>query len=231
MRTPRSMMLLAALSAPTWAAPGGLQLHREEQMLNSHAFLHAHPDLKHRRAALAAYDAGDHAQAAKDFRRAARFADKPSQAMLAEMLWRGEGLPRDRAAAWAWMDLAAERGFAFMRAKRESYWTAMDAAERERAQALGKALQAEFGDAAAKPRLEWKLRRAKYERTGSNAGFVGPLTVTLNVDNEPVRVQGAAYYEARYWEPEKYWKLQDAEWQRPRRGRVDVGPLRAPAQE
>ena len=113
-----------------------------------------------------------------------------------------------------------------MLAKREGYWNAMNIAERELALTLGKSLYAEFGDAVAKPRLEWKLRRAKYERTGSNVGFVGPLTVTLNVENEAVRVQGRAYYEPRYWEPEQYWRLQDAEWQRDRAGRVEVGPLR-----
>lgn len=228
----RFALSLAMLAGtPAIAAPTGFQLHREEQMLNSYAFLYAHPDIKHRKAGLTAYDAGDLAQAAKAFRRAARFADKPSQAMLAEMLWRGEGLPQDRAAAYAWMDLAAERGFKQLLAKRETYWAAMSAAERDAALEIGKALYAEFGDHVAKERLERKLRRATYERTGSNVGYVGNLSVTLNVENEPVKVAGASYYEKRWWQPERYWALQDAEWQDTAGGVVEIGPLTAPGAE
>ena len=223
--TPALALAAALCGAPVSAAPTGFQLHREEQMLNSYAFLYAHPDIKHRKAGLAAY------QAAKDFRRAARFADKPSQAMLAEMLWRGEGVAQDRAAAYAWMDLAAERGFRQLLAKRETYWAALDAAEREAALRIGEKLYAEFGDHVAKERLERKLRRATYERTGSNVGYVGNLSVTLNVDNEPVKLVGASYYERRWWQPERYWALQDAEWQDSRGGVVEIGPLTAPGAE
>lgn len=232
----RPMHLLALSLIPLFCAPGpttaaGFHSHREEQLMNSYAFLYAHPDVKFRKAGLAAYEAGLLSQAAKDFRRAARFADKPSQAMLAEMLWRGEGVPQDRPAAYAWMDLAAERGFKTMLVKREIYWNALTASERKIALDVGAELYAEFGDEIAKERLERKLRRATYERTGSNVGFVGNLDVTLNVDNEPVKVDGASYYERRWWQPELYWALQDAEWQESRGGLVEIGPLTAPTTE
>jgi TPR repeat protein len=50
--------------------------------------------------------------AMQPFRRASFFADQPSQGMVAEMYWNGDGVPCDRALAYARMDLAAERGYA-----------------------------------------------------------------------------------------------------------------------
>ena len=218
--------LLAGAALPADAGSAYDGHTREERIVGSAAFLWAHPDVKHRRIALAAYDEGKLAIAFRRFRQAARYADKPSQAMLAEMLWRGEGVPRDRAAAYAWMDLAAERSFKVMLAKREHYWNALTATERNDALRIGNALFADYGDHVAKRRLERKLRRARYERTGSNVGFVGRLDVTLNVENEPVKVTGRTYYDEMFWDPERYWAWADEEWRDPAGGVVDIGPLR-----
>ena len=53
----------------------------------------------------------DFEKALRYFRRSSFFADKPSQGMVAEMYWKGEGTPRDPVQAYVWMDLAAERGY------------------------------------------------------------------------------------------------------------------------
>lgn len=220
MRLPGLLLMLALpLCAPA-AEPG---LTRQQEVQRSASFLAAHPDLKHRRAGLLAWEKGDAALAFRKFRRAARYADKPSQAMLAEMLWQGRGVERDRAEAYAWMDLAAERGQRLFALQRERYWSQLGAAQRERALAVGAGIHARFGDAVAKPRLERYLKKARYERTGSNVGFVGPLTIELNVDGKPVKVHGETYYRAEYWEPGRYWAWTDAEFEA--RGTVEVGPL------
>ncbi len=227
----RRSILLLVLLAGLAASAGALayvSFTAEENMVNSYAFLYAHPDIKFRRKGLEAYDAGEHALAYKHFRTAARYADKPSQAMVAAMLWHGEGVTQDRAAAYAWMDLAAERSFAAMLAKREKYWEAMGESERSAALAIGKDLYAEFGDEVAKGRLERKLRLAKYERTGSRVGFVGNLTVGLNVEGERMNFKGHQYYNSMFWEPKEYWAWQDSEWKDAPGGVVDIGPLRTP---
>src|SRR5687768_7671599 len=108
-------------------------LHAESSpdslILSSHSFLDAHPDIKFRNRGFAAQERGDLAAAHEAFERAARFADKPSQAVIAEMLWKGEGVAQDRAKAYAWMDLAAERGYRAMLVQREEYWKALTPAE------------------------------------------------------------------------------------------------------
>ncbi len=38
-------------------------------------------------------------------------------------------------------------------------------------------------------------------------------------------LRGDEYYAPQYWQPEKYWQLQDALWKAPLKGRVRVGEL------
>ncbi|MBK8285647.1 MAG: hypothetical protein IPK97_12690 [Ahniella sp.] len=63
---------------------------------STEGFLRYHQDLRWRRSGLQNYNEGDYERALVDFQRAARFGDKPSQAMLAEMYWQGLGGPADR---------------------------------------------------------------------------------------------------------------------------------------
>src|SRR3546814_11625453 len=107
------------------------------------------------------------------FLRAARYADKPAQAMSAEMHWRGLGVPQDRELGYAWMDLAAERMYPNFVIKRERYWQLLDADQRSNAIERGQQLLAEYGDDAAQPRLAKVLRQDRAATTGSPAGFVG----------------------------------------------------------
>src|SRR5690606_8288345 len=136
-------------------------------------FLTAHPDIRWRREASYSYNRKEYELAMDQFLRAARYADKPSQAMIAEMYWRGLGVPQDRELGYAWMDLAAERMYPNFVIKRERYWQLLDADQRRGAIERGQRLLAEYGDDVAKPRLAKVLRQAKRETTGSHAGFVG----------------------------------------------------------
>ena len=84
---------------------------KQQATLSSAVFLNAHPDMKHRKQGWDAYAEGDFALARAQFLKAAWYGDKPSQAMLAEMDWKGEGAAVDRASAYTWADFAAERGY------------------------------------------------------------------------------------------------------------------------
>ncbi len=130
-------------------------------------FLGAHPDLRWRNAGIQAYREKDYEMALVYFRRAARYADKPSQAMIAEMYWEGRGVPQDRPIAYAWMDIAAERLYPDLVAFRERYWDALSEAERAEALERGQEILAQYGDEVAKPRLEAVLRRARRQRRAS----------------------------------------------------------------
>ena len=132
----------------------------------SAGFLTSHPDLRLRLNGQERLKRGEPADAFLFFRRAAWYGDKPSQGMVAEMLWTGQGVERDRPQAYAWMDLAAERGYEGFVVHRERYWAALDAAERERAIEIGKEVYAKYGDAASEPRLAAVLRRERARQTG-----------------------------------------------------------------
>lgn len=188
-------------------------------------FLTHHPDMKYRMLGMEAYKKRAYEDAMRFFRRASFYADKPSQGMVAEMLWNGEGAPQDRALAYAWMDLAAERGYAGFLGLRERYWNALTEAERERAIHEGQAIYARFGDAAAKPRYEAQLRRGRRELTGSRTGFTGNVQIIVPGLGGEQTIDGSRFYDPRYWDARKYWAYTDQVWAKPRIGRVSVGEV------
>ena len=198
----------------------------DQEILSSAGFLSAHPDLLNRGRGWAAYNQGRFDEALTWFQRAARYADKPSQAMVAEMLWKGEGGAADPALAYAWMDLAAERHYRSFVVLRERYWAQLDAARREDAIARGEAVYAEYGDAVAKPRIAAVLRRERSRTTGSRTGFVGSLKITVpGPGGIPQTIDGSRYYASKFWDPEEYQAWHDAVWKDPPAGRVDVGEI------
>lgn len=234
-RMPRtaSAALAAALAL---VLAGGALAHEpmpiDHTVVGNEGFLRHHPDLRHQRAGQAALDNDEPSRAYGHFRDAARYGNKLAQAMVAEMLWDGRGTDRDRALAYAWMDLAAERGHSLLAALRERYWSELTPDERERALAVGEDVYAEFGDAVAKPRLEREIRRGAREATGSRvgagAGFVDVYTDLdqVHLSNTGIRGQRAVdYYHERYWSPEAYWEWQDAILDRLPRGTVRIDEL------
>ena len=104
----------------------------EHPLLITAGFLEHHQDLKYRLLGLEACNQKRHETALQYFRRASFFADKPSQGMVAEMYWNGEGTPRDPVQAYVWMDLTAERRYQGFVGLRERYWNALSASGRAR---------------------------------------------------------------------------------------------------
>lgn len=199
-----------------------------DPMVLTEGFLAAHPDLRWRGEGIRAYERGDFETALDYFKRAARHADKPSQAMVADMYWRGVGVAQDRALGYAWMDLAGERLYPDFIGFREQYWNALDETERVDALERGQAILAEYGDDVAKPRLEKVLRRERRGVTGSRTGFVGNLKIipmTGPLAGTGMTLDGDQYYAREYWEPRRYWQLQDSIWRAPVLGRVRVGDI------
>lgn len=195
-------------------------------VLNDAGFLASHPDLKWRREGQAALLDERRSEAFTYFKRAARYADKASQAMMAEMLWTGTGVPMDRPLAYAWMDIAAERAYVPFVAKREQYWNALDEAGQARAIEIGRPLFKEYRDAVTQRRLERKLEDAKRHVTGSRVGFVGRLTIVIpGPGGVPIDIDGERFYDDTYWEPDQYWAWQDSIWNEPNIGTVNVEPL------
>ena len=196
------------------------------------AFVGAHPDIFWRERGIDNYGRGRYAEAMTAFRRAARYADKTSQAMIAQMLWNGDGVKADRVIAYVWADLAAERGYPDFIATREKFWRELSAGEQRVAVASGQVIFDEYGDAVAKRREENALRLARLNITGSRTGRVGTMSMYLrNPDGSFASpVDGAVYFAPKYWKPEQYWRWQDHTWTQPPEGTVEVGPIETPAE-
>lgn len=191
-------------------------------------FMEGHPDLFWRIRGRAAYARGDYAQARDCFERAARFADKPSQAMLGEMHWKGLGGQRDRALAYAWMDLAAERYYEDFYILRERYWAQLDKQEREQALRRGQPLLREYGDDRAKKRLARVMTRERPDKLAIG-GFFGnlPIIPPSGAGRDSITLRGSEYFDDTFWEPDAYYAWQDTIWKTLlTTGRVDVGEPR-----
>lgn len=218
-----SILLPARAAAPAGPPPDPT----EDPMLITAGFLEHHQDMRYRLLGLDAYNAGRYDAALGFFRRAAFFADKPSQGMVAEMYWNGQGVPRDPVQAYIWMDLAAERGYLGFLSLRERYWKALTEAERARVPVEGQAVFARFGDAAAKPRYEHQLRIGQREMTGSRTGFNRGVSIEIPGPEGSIAIPGTKFYDERYWNARKYWAWQDRIWRKPSIGRVTVGEIEA----
>ncbi|MGH8051024.1 MAG: hypothetical protein ACRERV_06725 [Methylococcales bacterium] len=216
-------LLAMAVVLPTSALAKTKPL--DKAILSSESFINAHPDLMHRTRGLAAYKKSRYTEAFTHFQRGAKFSDKPSQGMLAEMLWKGEGVAVNRPLAYAWMDLAAERLYPTMLAHREKYWASLTTQEREHAIEMGRGLYEIYGDDVAKKRLARALRQAKSKVTGSRTGMVGSLSITIFTSSGPETIDGSQYYQDKFWKPEQYFKWQDTAWKNPPKGNVSIGPL------
>lgn len=236
----RSLLLSLSVMLPAAAATAQNALRDEgvdTALIGSDAFLAGHPDMLYRKWADEAYRQGRYERALRFYKRSARFADKASQGRVAEMYWVGEGVEPDRALAYAWMDLAAERGYRKILAIRERYWAALTPAERERVIEVGQAIYAEYGDEVAKPRLEKALFKARRQMTGSRTGsLTGNLTVTSvargrasvgDALRDGISFRGERFYDDTYWKPELYWAWQAKLFDEVPEGTVEVGELTA----
>lgn len=197
------------------------------ELSGSEAFLRYHPDLRWRREGVKSFDAGNYVDALAQLKRAARYGDKPSQGLVAEMYWKGTGVEQDKALAYAWMDLAAQRNYKTFTAMRELYWAGLNADEQKRAISVGKDVYGEYGDDVAVPRINSLLRKAKKDVTGSRVGFVGNMTMQVRTENgEWATIRGDEFYKDQFWEPELYAQWKDEFFENPFGGTVDVGELR-----
>ena len=221
------LALLAVLTGPVLAqAP---QRSFDPALADSDAMLEAHPDRRYQRIGTRAYAERRWEDAANAYRLAARHGDKPSQAVIAEMLWKGLGMSQDRPLAHAWMSVAAERGYSMFVTKRDLFWQQLDAAERERAEALLPTVLAEYGDAVAKPRQEVAMRRQLRTRTGTrlaSTAVTSPMTIQVRMaDGEMAQLPAEQFYAPQYFEPQQYWAMQDQQFERLTRIMIRIGEI------
>ena len=180
-----------------------------------------HPNEINRWHGLWQYDNDRADRALTYFLRAAEYGDKPSQHFLSLMYWNGEGVDRDPAQAYAWADLAAERGNnAELLRIRESMWRDLTPEQQAESIEIGRGYYRRYGDEAARRRTDGDVRRFARMQTGSRAGLLtSPLGVKMGRPElwgggaEPkfgrLTSTGTNFYSDSRTRPTEYWKSED----------------------
>ena len=197
-----------------------------------------HPDLFGEFAGMRRYARRSYQDALKYFEIGAFYADKLSQLSIGLMYLNGEGVAPDPETAYAWLDIAAERGYPDFMATRDRVLAQLTPEQLQHAQALRAELAKKYADAVAKPRMEQQLRRGLEQMTGSHTGFDFGLVhdsargmlcrgTSLDINGLAVPEAGCGsedIYAKSRWEPDKYFALRDSQW----KATVTVGDIRNP---
>ncbi|SFL06738.1 sel1 repeat family protein [Lysobacter sp. cf310] len=235
--------LLSLAASAASAAPVAQQRERATNLdIYQAAILQSagHPNELHRWHGIWAYDNGRYAEAIKQFRHAARYADKYSQHFLSMMYWFGEGAPADRVLAYVWADLAAERGDnPELLAMREKIWESLTPEQQVAVAVQGEGYYARYGDATALPRINSHIRHFARNQTGSRVGAQSArLEVSLGrpdiwaggggsaVSTQAMRgVSPGEFYGPHRTRTDAYWKDQGL-LLRTLTGQVEVGEVK-----
>ena len=219
-------LLLALLVTPALAQQSPKPVAADpltDDVLIAGGFLNGHPDLRFRNSGLLAYGSKDYPAAFEQFKQAAYYSDKPSQAVIGEMYWDGIGVPQDRVLGMIWMDLAAERSYSFFSRKRDYYWNLLSEAERAKAIAMAPSIHREYADDVAWKRLERELRRARGKMTGSRGGSTAnPVQIIVPGYGS---IDSSRFYDPQFWDPKQYREWQDTYWVDLKVGHVTVGDV------
>lgn len=192
-----------------------------------------HPDLYGLTQGMQDYARRQYGAALKHFEFGALYADKLSQLCIGLMQLNGEGGQKDLVSAYAWIDLAAERGYPDFVATRDEVAKTMTTDQLDQARQLRAKLGERYGDGVAKPRIALQLRQRIMSITGSHTGFdsgvmqiaqglCGPALVVGGRVVSQIGSGGANDFLAKEnWKPDLYFAARDREWM----PQVTVGPV------
>jgi hypothetical protein len=192
-----------------------------------------HPDLYGLTQGMQEYARQHYATAVKQYEIGALYADKLSQLCIGLMHLNGEGGAKDPVAAYAWIDLAAERGYPKFVTTRDEVAKTLTADQLDQAKRLRATLGERYGDAVAKPRMAVQLRQGMMNITGSHTGFDSGVIQLSDVPCGPALVIGGRavpqigcggtndFLAKENWKPDLYFAARDREWM----PQVTVGPV------
>lgn len=210
------LALSLVIAAPVWAADDGLatgQPVHEPSMRNV-------PGALSYAEGMLFYNNGWYFAARHRFLIAAMYGDKVAQYNLGVIFYQGQGLDRDPVRAWAWFDLAAERGYPHMVVTAADVWDDLDEAERLIALDIRESLAERYGDEIVVPRVAARMERDR-QRAIRRTGTVGHVAI----DFEGRRVSGREFYAAENWDFRRLIQREVELFERLSRGRVEVGEI------
>lgn len=169
-----------------------------------------------------AWDRGWYFEARHKFRLAAWYGDKLAQYNLGVMYYRGDGVERDAARAWAWFALAAERDYPDFVEIWQTAWHELDEDNQVRAQRILAELEPRYSDRVAIDRTARKMERDHRKMTGSRTGFVGTLRI---LDGSGRSRDGEEFYRAEKWDFRQIVEAETRIFRALARGTVTLGDL------
>jgi uncharacterized protein len=170
------------------------------------------------------YKAGQYASAKSKFKQAAYWADKLAQFNLGVMNYHGHGVRQNQARAWAWFELAAERGYPEMVEMARLVHEDLSETQRARGQRiLEQELRPEYGDDARVEHVARHMERERRRVTGSRTGFVsGNLQI---VDRSGRNRSGDDYFRPEAWDFHQVIELETRVFQALASGKVTLTDL------
>ncbi len=170
------------------------------------------------------YANGWHFNARHQFRKAAYWADKMAQHNLGVIWYRGDGVERDPARAWAWFELAAERDYPEFVGIANAVRQELEPDQRQRGERiLEEELHPKYGDEVAVPRTTRHMESESRKVVGSRTGFVGNVTV-YDPASFGARF-GEEYFDPAKWDFQRVIQQEKQVFEALARGRVTVGEL------
>ncbi|MCA1778853.1 MAG: hypothetical protein LC637_05595 [Xanthomonadaceae bacterium] len=146
------------------------------------------------------YQQGDYKAAHGNFLLASRWADKMAQFNLGMMYVNGQHFERDPLRGWAWIKLAAERGYPQYVEVAEDIWRRFSDEHREVARRiLEQELKPEFGDEVTIDRTAMRMRRDR-ARVGGGGSRVGVNRALYVTDRGGNLFSGTEFYDPDRWD-------------------------------
>jgi uncharacterized protein len=207
-------LLLCAIPGTAFAQDLSTQSKSDTtQSLNAmdRTYTEGHPDVINEFAGMHQYAASDYDSAMKSFLIAAGYADKPSQLSIGLMYLNGQGVQKDPATAWAWISIAAERGYPQFVSTRDDLWRQLNAEQRQQAKTTEQQLYAQYGDPVAQPRMLQALQQGI--ANGGDASDASSASGQKYCAQTHAK-ECANLYAKWYWNPKDYFAGRDSAWMR-----------------
>lgn len=150
------------------------------------------------------YEAGNYMGAFWHYTNAAVWADKFAQYNIGVMYLRGEGVEFDPVRGWAWLELAAERGYPEMvLAANDLYRMLDEAQQREGRRILEEELLPDYGDAVRIKPTARRMERERRQATGTRTGSKAALSALRIIDGSGITRRGDEFYDPAKWDFER----------------------------
>lgn len=150
------------------------------------------------------YQSGNFTAAFWHYTNAAVWADKFAQYNIGVMYLRGEGVEFDAVRGWAWLELAAERGYPDMVRAADDLYELLDEEQRAAGERiLREELLPDYGDATRVPATARRMERERRKATGSRTGSEAMLSFLRVYDGSGISRRGDEYYAAAKWDFER----------------------------